>query len=235
MPEGTNILINAGTSSKSYSSAERNLLPYLKREGVKQIDLLVITAMDANELRNIRYLYNEFDVKRILVPRYYSAVFENEDIRKYFDKKKRVIEFIDSSRIINEKGKFRIYLHYDDKLHGASMMASFVYGNKCFLFNDAEEQADIKHDQIYMSNISKITAYRVPSIGSFSFTPPETIVNADPSIIIISSQKDNRKVIEEDVFRQTLIKAGYPVLNVGENGAVILETDGERTKVVKWK
>jgi competence protein ComEC len=232
MPEGTNILINAGTSSANYTSAERNLIPYLKIEGVNKIDLLVITAIDANEFRNLKYLVNNFNVKKIIIPGYYKDLFDYAAIRKAFYG--QGIEFVDSSRIVNQKGKFRIYLYYDHELKGASIMAKFVYGDESFLFTDSEEPADINDNYGFAGNESKLTALRVPLYGSFDFTPADFVIKTNPACVIIS-QKNRNKIIESENFEETLGKMGFKVLNVADRGAVIMETDGERTKVVNWK
>jgi competence protein ComEC len=232
LPEGTNILINAGTSSQKYSSAERNLLPYFKREGISKIDLLIITAIDANEIRNLRYLVNNFNIKKILMPEYYRPVFDNDIISDAF--KKTTIDFVDSSRVINSKGKFRIYLYYDKQLAGASMLANFVYGSESFVFDDAEEQSDISANNNFLEDNTRLTSLRVPQFGSFDFTPADFILKTAPACIVISSQKNRSKITETDVFEETLEKMGFKVFSVANRGAVIMETDGVRTKLIDW-
>jgi competence protein ComEC len=232
MPGGTNMLINAGTSTLNYTSAERNVIPYLKREGIGSIDLLMITAMDANEYRNLKYLAGHFVIKKIIVPEYYREIFTNASISK--DLKNQAIEFVDSSRILNSKGKFRIYLYYDKQLRNASIMAKFVYGGESFIFTDNEEAVDISYNDRLIVDSSRLAAIRVPQYGSFEYTPAEFLIRSNPSSIIIS-QKNRSKIAESDAFEETLYKSGFKIFNVSDRGAVILETDGKRTKVVNWK
>ena len=232
MPGGTNILINAGTSSLNYTSAERNVIPYLKREGIGTIDLLIITAMDANEFRNLKYLAGHFAIKKIMVPEYYREIFTNEFISK--ELKNQAIDFIDSSRIINAKGKFRVYFYYDKQLKNVSMMAKFVYGDESFLFTDNEEAVDISYNDRLPVDGSRLAAIRVPQYGSFEYSPAEFLISENPSSIIIS-QKNRSKSAESDAFEETLSELGFKLFNVADRGAVILETDGQRTKVVGWK
>lgn len=232
MPEGTNILVNSGTSSKTYSSAERSVIPYLKREGIDEIDILIITSMDANELRNLSVLAEKFKLNRIFMPAYYRPVFEKPVVADRF--KAAEIRFIETSSVINQKGKFRLYLDYNKQLAGPSMLVSFVYGSKRFVFDDAEEAADIELNRFFLSFSAGITAYRAASYGSFEFTPPETIAAADPKLIILSSQINRIKEAESINFRESLKKAGFKVMSVAETGAIILETDGNRTELIDW-
>jgi len=232
MPEGTNIMINAGTSSKNYSSAERNVIPYLKAEGVSEINLLIITSIDENEFINLRYFLNHFQVNKVMIPAYYQNLFTKTGVRNKFNISR--FEFVDSSKIINSKGKFRIYLYYDIGLKGESMMAQFAYGTENFLFADAEEPAEISLNSSYIAAEPYTNVLRVSSYGSFDLTQPGFIVNSNPENIVISTQNNKRKLPEKEAFTGTLTLAGIHVNNTAERGAVIFRTDGVKTELLEW-
>jgi competence protein ComEC len=137
MPQGTSVLINTGTSSDKYTSAERNIIPYLKTKDINELDLLIVTSLNRNELKSLKYLVENFPVRKILLPVYYQQIFENGLIAASF--KNANIDFVENSMIINKQGKFRIYLYYDSLYKGESMMAELLYGEQSFLFNDSYE------------------------------------------------------------------------------------------------
>jgi competence protein ComEC len=232
MPGGTNILINAGTSNllNGSGSAGRNIIPYLKREGISKIDLLVITAANAEEIVNLRNMLNRFDVSRVLLPVYYRPLFDNNVVKRQFAG--RQIDFVDSSTVINRKGSFRIYLYYDGKLHSDAMLAELRYGEKRFVFCDDEDEVVNMLNAQLISSERKISVLRVPRFGSFDFTPPEFIMQLNPSLIVVP-ETEKRYYASSDVFEETLNKFGFAVKNVSKTGALILETDGEKIKIVK--
>lgn len=225
-PGGTNVLVNAGTSSVKYTSAERNVIPYLKGRGIKEIDLLIITSLNKDEFRNLLYLVNNCPIKKILVPDYYKSVFEADEFRSYLSKAN--IDYINSSRIITSYPKLRFYLLYDNKsVIGNSMLVHFLYGDELFTFSDTK---NIYEEDLYgLIGIKNTTAVlKVPVSGSFNFTSPEYIVKANPENIVISSSR-NLKRLNSDIFSETMGKTGINVFKINEAGAVIFETNGKKT------
>lgn len=230
MPEGTSILINTGSSSNNYTSAERTIIPYLKIQSVNWLDLLIINSFNFNEFRNLKYLVENFPVNKILVPEYYRSVFENPLAASSF--KNTVIEFIDSSIIINRQGNFRFYLYYN-KLN-ESMLTQFIYGEQNFLFNDTYKMNEDIQYTASLPGYNETKILKVPASGSFDLTSAEFIVRSNPEVIVISQSKPLRKKLNSDVFKSVLGDFGMDVMNTGDNGALIFETDGYSTQVVKW-
>lgn len=85
MPQGTSVLVNAGTSTVKYNSAERTVIPQLKRSGISCVDLLVLNSMDADEFRNLLYFVNNFSVNKIILPVYYKSVLERKAFAGNFE------------------------------------------------------------------------------------------------------------------------------------------------------
>ncbi|MDR3296186.1 MAG: DNA internalization-related competence protein ComEC/Rec2 [Clostridiales Family XIII bacterium] len=73
-PDGKNILIDSG-GSLSYSVGKNVLLPYLLKNGVKQIDLALITHLHTDHYLGLVELANEFPVKKL-------AVYEGNRLRQ---------------------------------------------------------------------------------------------------------------------------------------------------------
>ena len=232
MPQGTNILINTGTAKDKYNSAERNVIPYLKGQGIGKIDLILITNLDKDELLNLYYLTKNFNVNRILLPEYYKILFDDNLINEKF--RKQHIEFVSESKIINQKGNFRIYLYYDNTLKGESMLAQFVYGSQSFIFDDAEKEAEDYLNYAMIPDDSKTKVLRLPLSGSFAYTSADFIVKANPEYAVISySKADKRK--NPGLFAKSLENTGIKVGKINETGAMIFETDGNKTELMKWK
>lgn len=229
-PNGVNVLVNAGTSSVKYTSAERNIIPYLKGRGVSELDLLIITSLSKDEFRNLIYFVKSYHVKKILVPAYYKTVFETDEFKRYF--KKANIEYIDCSKTISTFPEFRIYLLYDSNASGtSSMLVHFLYGSRLFTFSDTK---DINEEYIYgcVSVADTTEILKVPASGSFNFTSAEYLVKSNPNNMVISSSR-NYKRLNSDIFSKTMEKIGINVFRINESGAVIFETDGKKTEGVR--
>lgn len=232
MPLGTSILFNAGSSTQKYTSAERNIIPYLKTQGIHNLDLLVMTTVNSNEFKSMKYLIDNFQVNRILVPVYYKPLFTDKHIASTF--KQSNIEFIDNSQIINKNGKFRIYLYYDSNYTGESILARFVYGSQEFLFNDSYSLNEDLANTLLLQTFEGTQVLKASGSGSFDYTSTEFIAKTNPEFVVISKSRNDRKKLNSDVFTETLDNFGVNVLKTNDNGAVIFETDGNITGRVEW-
>ncbi len=230
MPEGTSILINTGSSTEKYNSAQRTVIPYLKTQGINELDLLIINSLNVNEFRNLTYLVLNFKVNKVILPAYYKPVFEKKGIASNFNE--TTIEFIDNSRIINKQGKFRIYLYYNN--NSESMLTQFTYGWQNFLFCDSYSFYEDQFNTAYLTEDTEIKILKTAGTGSFDYTSADFLSKANPELVVISQSKAPRKKLYSDVFRTTLENFGIDVMNTNENGALIFKTDGEVMEKVEW-
>ncbi|MCI0450670.1 MAG: DNA internalization-related competence protein ComEC/Rec2, partial [Chlorobi bacterium] len=232
MPLGTSVLINTGSDTKKYSPSERNVIPYLKTQGIGELDLLIITALNANEFRSLNNFVKNFPVKKILIPVYYKPVFENELINTSFKNTK--IYFVENSQIVNKQGKFRIYLYYDSLYNGESMMAQFTYGDQSFIFTDSYSlNEDFLNTKLIFGD-DNVQVLKTAGAGSFDYSSAEFLAKANPEFVVISSSRSTRKKMRTDIFTASLEHIGMNVLKTNENGALIFESDGEVTESVNW-
>jgi competence protein ComEC len=231
-PEGANILVNSGGSTQKYNSAQRNVIPYMKMSGVKNLDYLILTSLDKDEFRNLFYLLKDFTVAKVYVPVYYRSLFEEEHFKRFFSDKN--IEFVSGSKMIAGRD-YRIYMYYDNRIIPASsMLVRFTYGNTSFAFADSK---DMREDFIYsvvFKDGDSVNVLKVPASGSFNQTSPEFIVRADPIYAVIASSNAKKK-LQSEIFSRSLGLYGINVLNTGENGANIFESNGEKCVPVDWK
>ena len=232
MPLGTSVLINTGSSTQKYSSAIRNVIPYLKTQGISELDLLIITSLNANEFRNLSNFAKNFSVRKILIPAYYKPIFENDLINNSF--RNSNIYFIENSQIVNKQGKFRIYLYYDSLYKGESMMAQLTYGDQSFLFNDSYTLNEDLINTAFFNDDINVQVLKTAGAGSFDYTSAEFLSKSNPEFVVISSSRSTRKKMQTGIFTESLEHIGINVVKTNEDGAVIFETDGEVTEKVAW-
>ena len=66
-PEGRTILVDCGISTETYDSAERTIIPYLKRNGIDKADLLILTGMERTKTGGLDHFTENFPVSKILM------------------------------------------------------------------------------------------------------------------------------------------------------------------------
>jgi competence protein ComEC len=233
MPLGTSVLVNAGTSTANNTASERNIIPYLKSSGLSALDVLIITSLNTGEFKSACFLINNFPVKKVYIPEFYKPVFESSGL---FSKPAgTTVEFIDISKIINRQGNFRVYLYYDSLASGRSLLAQFVYGGQSFLFNDSYTADEDFYNTVQLPVFDGISNHilKTSGAGSFDYTSAEFLTKSDPQFVVISQSRSTRKKLNSDAFTQTLEYFGVNVLTT-RNGALIFETDGNTTEIVKW-
>jgi len=232
MPEGTNILINSGSSTDKYFSAERNIMPYLKKQGCGVIDVLFINSLNLREYKNLMFLIKNYPVKKAVIPVYYKPLFDD---MKIAGKVNTDFEFITESKIFNRQGNFRIYVYYNPDLKGESMMSELVFGEQSFIFNDAKDILEDYINTSYLPDDNALMVLKASGSGSFDYNSAGFIAKAEPEFVIVSSSQKGRKKKDSGVFEQSLNETGYTVLKTGNEGAIIFETDGYETKRVMWR
>jgi competence protein ComEC len=233
MPQGTSVMINPGGSTDKYFSAERNIMPYLKTEGIGALDILLVNSMNAAEFKNLVYFVNHFRVGKVYMPVYYKQVFENKTLSEKFGNTK--VEFISEPAIINKKGLFRLYIYYDKDLLSDEMMSELVYGEQSFIFNDSRSLPDDIINTSYLPDENALMVLKLSGAGLFDYNSADFIAKADPEFIVISSSERGRKKAAAEIFSRSLNESGHTVLKTSEQGALIFETDGYTTSRVDWK
>lgn len=232
LPGGSSVLINPGSSGQKYTSAERNIIPYLKSSGLSSLDLVIVNRMSVSEFRSLEYLCGHFSVKRIILPECYRYIIENKEISSTFDIQN--FQFMSSSKIINQKGNFRLYIYYDSLFSLSTMLCEFKYGNTRFLFDDSEDLAENLINSSGIPFDDKINVLKTSGNGSFKRTPPELIIRSSPEYVVIQNRSKGRRSPAPEIFKSGISFLGINVVSVNEEGAAIFETDGMKILRKNW-
>ena len=193
---GKTILIDVGREKESEknevwqekvssSTAQRNLIPYLKSRGVAKIDQLVLTTSDAQQLENLRELTKAFEIDEVLLP---EGILEQTDfIEKMKTSKVKVgsIKKVEDFPIFGSRLEVR-YLSRDKS--GENSDSLFLHGkflNQTFLFanNIKEQELSQKYPSL---QVDVVITGRTASKGQSDF---ENLKILNPKITIISADK----------------------------------------------
>jgi competence protein ComEC len=230
-PSDFTIGINSGTSTTKYSSAENNVIPYLKLKGKSCLDLLIITDLNKDEFRNLLNLEKSFQIFRLIIPEGYKSIVEDDYFSNVFKGTK--IEYINKYEIICLTDSLKFVIMPVNSGNN-SFVCSMIYGKQQFMFTDFSPGDSCDVSKLIPVENTASAVLKVPYSGSFNLISAESIAVIDPKYIVISSRRDYKR-LNTDIFISSLENLGIKVLKTSQNGAVIFETDGKRTELVNWK
>jgi len=210
---GFNALIDAGASGMNYNSAERTVIPYLKRQRIDNIDLLILTDLDFSEYSNLVYFILNFPVTRAILPSYSESLFENDFVKSVF--KNIDVKFSDGD--FSSDNSQGIRLVFKDGY------VECIYENVRFVFSEGDMKAGERADVL-----------QVLDAGTFENYSPSFISHLNPAIVV-TSHASGRSSRQYEVFKQTLRSVGINLIDLPESGAAIFESDGKKIWRVIWR
>ncbi len=219
-----NFLVGTGSSNNNYNASERTVIPYLKRQRIDKIDLLVVSDLDFNEFRNLVEFVIDFPVSKIILPAYYKPLFEGNLIQRVF--KKSELFFADTPFSIKSFRDVRFYVSCRGKL----MLTEFIYGNNKFAFSDPAPRWT--SEESYGEDINILRTTAAPSFDNYH---PQFIMKSDPQVIITSAPSSKKKKVQTQIFEQALNYVGIETINVSNQGAAIFESDGRHIERINWR
>lgn len=221
--EDKRILIDAGDEE-----AEHTVYSYLKRRGVKKIDVLIATHPDTDHIGSMDYIIDKFKISHFYMP---DAKTDSEAFYNLLDsckEKNLKIEYltkgdvlkIDSSTTMEILSPSRI----TDKNNLNSIVSLLNYKGYEFLFTgDAEKENEL--EILSSCNLPDIEFLKAGHHGSSSSSTDEFIEKLKPEAVAISCGYNNdyghphRSVL--DTFREN----GSVVYRTDKNGSLVFYCD----------
>ena len=221
--EDKRILIDAGDEE-----AEHTVYSYLKRRGVKKIDVLIATHPDTDHIGSMDYIIDKFKISHFYMP---DAKTDSEAFYNLLDsckEKNLKIEYltkgdrlkIDSSTTMEILSPSTI----TDKNNLNSIVSLLNYKGYEFLFTgDAEKENE--SEILSSCNLPDIEFLKAGHHGSSSSSTDEFIERLKPDAVAISCGYNNdyghphRSVL--DTFREN----GSVVYRTDKNGSLVFYCD----------
>ena len=222
-PKNKRILIDAGDEE-----AEHTVYSYLKRRGVKKIDVLIATHPDTDHIGSMDYIIDKFKISHFYMP---DAKTDSEAFYNLLDsckEKNLKIEYltkgdrlkIDSSTTMEILSPSTI----TDKNNLNSIVSLLNYKGYEFLFTgDAEKENE--SEILSSCNLPDIEFLKAGHHGSSSSSTDEFIEKLKPEAVAISCGYNNdyghphRSVL--DTFREN----GSVVYRTDKNGSLVFYCD----------
>jgi len=233
-----NILIDTGgiktyqneiwqKQKNKYSIADKTIIPYLKSEGIKKLDYLVLTHGDNDHMGEATNLVENFKVDKVIFNVGYYNELEKELIKILDIKKINYIQGIEELNIENNKFYFLNSKIYDNENDNSNVIY-FNYNNNKFLFmGDAgiEREKDI----LGKYNLKDIDFLKVGHHGSNSSSGQEFINSINPKYSLILVGENNRYGHPKDSVLDTLAKS--KIYRTDLDGSIEIKLNNKGYKV----
>jgi competence protein ComEC len=241
-PDGSNIMIDCGMKDFKFNSGENTIVPYLKRKGISQIDLLILTHLHNDHIGGIESVLQNFRVKKIID----NGTKENNSLVRNMEnlitenKIPRINLY--SGDFIEGFGNIRLFILNPDKNdslitneHTKSIVVKLKYENTEALFiGDLNIEGDNLMTNSY-GDFLKSDILKVSHHGSKNASSTPFLLKCKPDYAVISCGKDNVFGHPSELVLTKLDALGSEILRTDKDGAVIFESDGQNLELVKWK
>lgn len=234
-PNKINILIDGGgTPQSDFDVGNKIVIPYLRRKGINEIDLLILTHPHLDHLEGLLPILKEFKVDMVLDS---GLLCDSSEYKEFislilekgisYHKAKAGDNFIFSNNLeiflLNPLYDSDFYEESD--FNNASIVVKLFYKNANFLFTgDIEEAAEKK--LLVWQNILQSDILKVAHHGSSTSTNLEFLDKVNPNIAVITVGKNHfghpsQKIIER------LEDKNIQIYQTDEDGTVIIRTNGQ--------
>ncbi len=239
-PCKNNILIDGGgTPFSDFDIGKKIILPYLRRLGVSNIDLIVLTHPDLDHLEGLIPVLKEMKVNMVLdtgidiqCGTYYEflSLIEKEDNISYY--KAGIGDIIrlapDLEMIILNSTNPFLYGN-ESNFNNHSIVLKLLYKNTSFLFTgDIEEKAEI--NLLNWDNLLKSDILKVAHHGSITSSSKYFLDKVQPEVAVISVGLNYFNHPHPDILER-LDNYCQKVFRTDYNGTVLVKCNGEKYSI----
>lgn len=234
-PNKINILIDGGgTPQGDFDVGSKIVVPYLRRKGISEIDLLILTHPHLDHLEGLLPVLKEFKVGMVLDSGLLCDISAYKEFISLIQKKSIPYHKAKAGDNFVFSNNLEIFLlnplydsdFYDESdFNNASIVVKLFYKNADFLFTgDIEVTAEKK--LLVWQNILQSDILKVGHHGSITSTNLEFLDKVDPRIAIITVGKNHfghpsQKIIER------LEDGNIQIYRTDEDGTIIIRTNGQ--------
>ena len=182
------ILIDTGGKvNKNYSD---NTISYLKSEGIRKIDYMILTHGDYDHMGEAISIINNYKVDKVILNCGPINELEHDLIKVLNKKKIKYYSCLKELKVNDIKLEFLNTKEYDNENDNSSVIYTIINNKKILLMGDASSNRE--QDIINKYNLSNIDILKVGHHGSSTSSSSSFINRIKPKYSIISVGKNNK-------------------------------------------
>lgn len=240
-PHRGNMLIDGGGGRRG--DMGKRIAAYLRRQGVRRIDVLLLTHPHEDHVEGLITVLRNFPVGLVLDSGQVHASYSYEEFLRLIEKKQISYRIIGAGDKIGGFKEVEILvLHPPPRLlegtrsdiNNNSLVLRVAYGKVSLLLTgDIEREAE--EGLLCYGHYLKSTIIKVPHHGSCTSSTPNFLNLVNPEIAIISVGRRNRFGHPSPRVLQRYRERGVKIYRTDKQGAILLTSDGEsfRVKTIK--
>jgi competence protein ComEC len=242
-PDGRHALIDGGPRGVHSDAGRWVIAPYLEREGIDEIDAVVLSHADADHVGGLPYILQNFRVHEVWdngqqkdtrLYREYRALIDSLDVDHRILKAGDHLADFEPVQILVIHPSERFLQGDISSINDGSLSLKISYGETDFLFvGDVEESAETSMSQFGFLLDSEVL--KVPHHGSATSSTLAVLEAISPTLAIISVGELNKFGHPDLGVISRLKRSGSAVLRTDQEGAVILEADGVNIERIRWR
>ena len=243
LPDGRNLMVDCGPKSMHFDAGERIVVPFLKRQGIKEIQTIILSHADADHLGGFPYLLRHLKVHEVWDNGQGKETLLYKDYAHLIDSLKITHRIFNDYAEVKDFSPVHVYvLHPTDKflrvnksdLNDRSLSFKLSYGDIDFLFiGDVErtgESAMERFGSFLQSEVLKVAHH-----GSNTSSTLDFLKDVKPQIAVISVGKFNKFKHPSDEVLHRLHDLHAKILRTDREAAIILRSRGNKVERVFWK
>jgi competence protein ComEC len=243
-PLDRHILADTGPRSPSGSAASYSVIPYLKQQGIRHLDAVIVSHPDEDHLGGLPSILREVSVGRVL---HNGRAVDTElysETQELLSKKEIPSRSVQRGDEWSPSSKVRVQIlgpprpKTFDSVNEGSVAALLTYGRVKLLFpGDVEAQAEEALVRTYGLGL-RSDVVKVPHHGSkTSSTPPFVDLSSDSTEThaVVSVGRENQFGMPHERVVKRWQEHTKHFHDTSTNGAVWLRTDGKSTWRVRWR
>jgi len=229
-PDGKTMLVDAGPRTGEYDAGEQVVVPFLKRRGIRKLDLLIVTHPHDDHAGGVPAIAKSFDVGcTVGVATSNDTLPGGTAIREF--QGARVYVLAPGA----QGGGLRPMPGRWSRVNNTSIVLRVLFGRVAFLLpGDAEHPVEDALCRRY-GDFLRSEVLKVGHHGSSTSSGEEFLALVRPRHAVISVGVLNSFDQPSGEVLERLERSGSTVSRTDEDGAVIFETNGDQVHRLAWR
>ncbi|MFC1558381.1 DNA internalization-related competence protein ComEC/Rec2 [candidate division KSB1 bacterium] len=240
LPDDRYMLIDGGRKSFGYDSGLYTVVPYLKRNGIKYIDKVVLSHPDADHIGGIQTVINSIPVGIVYESAAEKSTLVYSELAASLTDKQISRQTVSGGMQIGDSDYYRIYVLHPpnmfqpdaEDVNNYSLVIMVVYGDQRFLFTgDIEVYSERKIERF--DDFLRCSVLKVAHHGSRGASSEEFLQRVKPEYAVISAGEYNRYNLPHPSVIERLNNVNAEIIRTDKTGAAVFKTNGEKLVRVK--
>jgi competence protein ComEC len=241
-PQNKYMMIDCGPITKHSDAGKMTIVPFLKRQGIKKLNYVLITHPHDDHYGGFESLIASVKIETVLVSYGVDKLLHPPPFLHVLDSAHIPVKYVGAGSIVSLEDDMRIYVLCpsqqaipEHNFNDASIVSKVVYGNSRILLTG---DAEIPIDQQLVSRYHTFLASDILKAGhhgSITSTSEELLSAIHPSMALISVGVRNKFNHPSLVVLGRLAKRHITIHRTDKEGATVLQSDGMTWQTIAWR